>query len=417
MHKKQIIIISITNILIFLLFSFASMDLFQYDGKTFFFYIGLLFFIYSVLKNGKLHLMKDPLIVLIFLEFFISGIFAQMGSLTSEYKKTAIVMPILMLPIYLEAGIFESLIIKKESIINIIIKGIKFVCIIQFIYMPFQYVLYHYGNIDLNKLIFVDTLGLVENASFIRDWVWYPSGFTYHSALVAPLMVIGFILFDNIYFRILIFFDAIICGNSSAIIGVIVAILLTILFNLLKGSKNNKIKRKTIITSMGVIVIIAVVLLSTDVLTVIFDKISYISTRLFGTSKDSSTLAHLYYYYDYPKILSKSSLTQTLFGYGYNCSGSIFSALYNRMNIGNWSVESEIMDRLYSLGIIGFILYYIFLIKIIVKGIKIDKRYVIITVAIIIQGFGYNIQWDYVFLIELIFYICIKKKINIFDYE
>ena len=74
-------------------------------------------------------------------------------------------------------------------------------------------------------------------------------------------------------------------------------------------------------------------------------------------SKDSSTSAHLVYYLIYPRIVSESSISQILFGYGYNCSGFIFSVIDNRYNLGNWSVESEIMDRLYSLGIVGFLLY------------------------------------------------------------
>ena len=34
--------ISITNFMVLLLFSFASLDLFQYDGRTYFFYFELI---------------------------------------------------------------------------------------------------------------------------------------------------------------------------------------------------------------------------------------------------------------------------------------------------------------------------------------------------------------------------------------
>lgn len=407
---------SITDIIILLMFMFASLDLFQISGKTFFFYIGLVFIAYTVVKKGKLNILKDPLIVAIFVEFFISGLFAQFSGLGSGYKKTAIIMPILVLPIFLQAGIFESLIRRKEDVLRILLKGVKLACIIQFIYIPFQYSLFHFVGIDLNKEIFVNILGAVDNASFIRDWVWYPSGITWHSAIVAPLMVLGIVMFDNPYFKLLILFDALICGSSSAIIGVVVALVLLILFKLLKGAENSKVKKTAILGGMGLVIFASIVLLSTDILTLISDKFVYIYQRLFDNSRDSSTSAHLLYFIMYPQIVSNSSISQILFGYGYNCSGSIFSVLDNRYNLGNWSVESEIMDRLYSLGIVGFLLYSIFLLKIAVKGAKIDTRYTIVIIAIIIQGFGYNVQWDYIFLIELIFYICIKMKINIFDY-
>ena len=191
---------SITNIIIFLMFTFASLDLFQISGKTFFFYLGLIFILYSIVNKGKINILKDPLIIAIFAEFLISGIFAQFSGLNRSYKKTAIIMPILVLPIFLEAGIFEGLIKRKTSILQVILKGIRLACIIQFIYIPVQYFLYHYTGIDLNKEIFVNALGLVESASFIRDWVWYPSGITWHSAIVAPLMVIGIVLFYSYYF-------------------------------------------------------------------------------------------------------------------------------------------------------------------------------------------------------------------------
>lgn len=147
--------------------------------------------------------------------------------------------------------------------------------------------------------------------------------------------------------------------------------------------EDSKIKRKVILSVMGVISILAAILLFTNALNIMMDKVGYIIIRLFG--------------------------------YGYGCSGYIFSVLDNRINIGNWAVESDIMDKLYSLGIVGFVLYYTFLSKILIWGYKIDKKYTIVTLAIIIQGFGYNVQWDYIFLIELVFYICIKNKISFFN--
>lgn len=63
----------------------------------------------------------------------------------------------------------------------------------------------------------------------------------------------------------------------------------------------------------------------------------------------------------------------------------------------------------------ALVLYYTFLSKILIRGYKIDKKYTIVTLAIIIQGFGYNVQWDYIFLIKLVFYICIKNKISFFN--
>lgn len=420
MNKKRIKVksTSLTNILIVLLFAFASLDLFQYEGRTFFFYIGLIFTAYVIIvKNrGKLYVINDYLIVAIFLEFFISGIFAQIGDMDAVYKKTAIVMPLLVLPIYFEVGLFDTMLCENRHVINWIIKGLKIACCVQFVYMPIQYIVYHVGGVDINKLLFEDTLGIVKGASFIRDWVWYPSGFTNHSAILAPLLILGIILFGNAYFRSLILLDAFISGSSSAIVGVCVTLFLLFFSGMLDRNRTNKVKKTAVLSVAAIAILLALGIMYTDLLSMLADKISYIMTRLFGDSKDSSTSAHLLYFYKYPYVFSKNTIIQNLFGCGYGCSGNIFSILDNRVNIGSWSVESEIMDRIYSLGIVGFVLYYIFLIRILVKGYRIDRRYTIILIAIIIQGFGYNLQWDYVFLIEMIFYLCVKKEINFFEY-
>ena len=151
------------------------------------------------------------------------------------------------------------------------------------------------------------------------------------------------------------------------------------------------------------------------------DKMSMILnnlwTRLFSTEKDASTAAHLGYYSDYFKILKQSTLSQVIFGYGTGCSGYTITSLYGRYaNGGTWAIESDYVNILVSRGIFGFVSYYWFLLWILVKGIKIDRRYGIFIVTILLQGFGYNIHFDYLLLIELFMYILISKHINFFDY-
>ena len=49
------------------------------------------------------------------------------------------------------------------------------------------------------------------------------------------------------------------------------------------------------------------------------------------------------------------------------------------------------------------------------KGWKKDRRYFIVMSAILIEGFGYNVQWDYTLFIELIFYFTLKLDMNFFE--
>ena len=80
----------------------------------------------------------------------------------------------------------------------------------------------------------------------------------------------------------------------------------------------------------------------------------------------------------------------------------------------NWAIECDVVDILVSRGLVGFIFYYSFMLYIMIKGRKIDYRYSIFMLTVIIQGFGYNIQMDYLFMIEVIMYLSIKYKYNVF---
>ena len=58
--------------------------------------------------------------------------------------------------------------------------------------------------------------------------------------------------------------------------------------------------------------------------------------------------------------------------------------------------------------------HYSFLLYIMLKGIKIDIRYFIFIFVILFQGFGYNIQFDYLLLLEIVMFISVREDINFF---
>lgn len=404
----------ILNLIVFTMFFFSSMVLFKINGKTFFFCLSLLLVIYVILKDKKIYVYKNTYMRVSYVLLILTGLIAQSYSMPDSYKKTALVMPFLLLVYFFVAGIIEKEIKQNQEIIKVILKAIKFGCVFQFCYIPIQYLAYHIFGVDINNVIFVDTLGMTDNASFVRSWVWYPSGFAHHSAVITPLMIICFLLFDNIFFRILVLLDAFICGSSTAIVGIILTILLLLIVNLV-NKKNNKLNKKNIIIFLIAIIAIIILIKRTEILQVINERLEYLMTRVMSDTNDASTNAHISYFMEYPDIFKKNTILENLFGYGYGCSGQIFSVKYGRENLGNWSVESEIMDCLYSRGIIGFLVFYYFLFDLMKKGNKINKKYVIIILVFIIQGFGYNIQWEYILLFEMFMYTSLDLNIDIFE--
>lgn len=81
----------------------------------------------------------------------------------------------------------------------------------------------------------------------------------------------------------------------------------------------------------------------------------------------------------------------------------------------SWVVESDVMNQLYSNGIIGFIFYYGFLLYIAIRGYRLDRRYFILMTGLIITGITYNIQFDWIVYIEFLLYLMVKFKVNLFS--
>ena len=308
----------------------------------------------------------------------------------------------------------QSQINKNDTLVVIdnvnsvnIVNAIKMVVLVELVWIFIQLLLYRLFGVDINQLIFVDLLHLVENASFIRSWIWYPSGLSWHSAVLAPLFVMGILFFDNPVIRILIVIESCVCGNRTTLLGVMCCLLLLLLKTM--HMRKIKIEKEKVRLIIAILIAAATILIVTGIGPKILIKI-------FGNGKDASTLAHFGYYSDYFTIIKESSLYQIIFGYGVGCSGYTITSLYGRYaDGGTWAIESDFINILVSRGIIGFIIYYWFLIRIMIKGFKIDYRYAIFIITVLFQGFGYNIQFDYLLLIEILMYILIENRVNFFD--
>ena len=147
------------------------------------------------------------------------------------------------------------------------------------------------------------------------------------------------------------------------------------------------------------------------------DKFIALLTRL-TERNDASTMAHMSYYTSLPEIYSHFSILEKLFGWGIGRSGNVFTEYYGLYKtIGDWSIESDPMNFLYSLGIIGMFLFYLFLIITIVKGSKIDKKATAFIAILLVCGFFYAVQYIWVVMVEVYFLAVLDKKKMIFEPE
>ena len=403
----------IERVLLFLIFVTSSMFVLQISGKYVSLLLEVVFCGYMLCKKKRIILPGYFLITFIFIELFFAAGSALLSDMPQSYKKTAVDLAIMALPSYVTICYIREFIKEGYDVFGLVIKAIKMMVVIQIGWFLLQAVLWYGMHIDLNNIVFVRLLHTVSNASFVRSWVFYPSGLTWHSAILAPMLVLAYILFEKPHFRVLILLVAVLCGNSTALIGTVLTAVMVWLFQIYVMSGKAVRKRLLMVVAVAVAALLGLYVTGS------FSRVSGIAInlykRLFGSEKDASTAAHFGYYTDYLKIFPQSTIPQIFFGYGYGCSGYTITRLYSRYKtLASWAIESDVINIIVSRGIVGFLAYYIFLFYVMLKGLRTDIRYFIFMAVIFIQGFGYNIQFEYVFMIEMLLFVSLEFNDNFF---
>lgn len=402
---------------VFFLVLFSTFMLVQFKIVDLFWVMQVLFCMaYIVLTKNK-KIVIDKWILVLYVVWGLSTFFCLFSSIPLSYKKSSIIGIVQLIPIFLSVVVYSRHVVS-ESFVESIKKAIIISCIIQLIWCLIQFLLYKCFSIDLNQVVFRDILHMVENPSQYKLGNYHPSGLCWHSAFMAPIVIIAFVFSENYIVKILAIIDAVICNNATAMIGIGVCLIMSIgfyAFYFLK-EKTKKIKKRTIFGIIAIVVIFILVLFNTEIFSIVIEKIVNIYERATGISRDGSSVAHIRYYLAYPKVVDDENIIQFLFGYGTSNSGYPISKLFGQYaDLKSWAVESDIMNQLYSSGIFGFLIFYGLLLYIAIRGLKIDKRYFILMISLILAGITYNIQFHWVIFIEFLMYFCVRRRINIFQ--
>lgn len=407
----------IIKIVIFFMMFFSSMIVVQYHGYTLFFIMQLIFCVVMFLITKSVVLIDSFFINSIYGMLFVTTIVAYLSNISATSKNNAIYFMIISIPMYFVISYLNSCVLRKREIIDLIKKALQLMCMTQLVWCLLQFLLYRIAGIDLNELIFVKTFHCVEVASLYRLNKFVPSGISWHPAILAPIFVLSYCMFDNIGIKILILIDSVICDNSTALIGVITCFAFDIIRKCIKFLREKEISRKAVFAIIAVVIVFCILVIKSDIVGFALDKMIYTYQRIAGIVDDGgSSLAHKRYFTAYPQVVKISSIPQILFGYGENCSGYPFQILFNQyVDVASWAVESDVMNILYSRGIIGFILYYTFLFFVGIKGSRINYKYLLFIVAVALEGITYNVQYEWVFLLEMILLISVINQYDFFD--
>lgn len=307
---------------------------------------------------------------------------------------------------YLMASAFS------DKQIEIYFRGFMYGSLIQIAWVIVQYMIYTVTGLDINMQLF----STLYSRSYIKEGGFGASGLAWHPSNLAALLVVLFWTFDNWYWKFFVLVTAILSNNSTVIICVVVCIAINLLISEKDKVRSVKIGKKTIVIAFIAIFVMLTLLIKTDLFSIAGSRISFIYHRLFGGYYDGgSTNAHIRYYTTIPNVIARYPLTKVLFGFGEGCSGYVMTSLFGQYsNSGAWELECDIVNILWNKGIVGFFLFYGWLISIIKRGWVVNHKYAYTMFAIIVGGIFYNIQYDWVIVLEIIIDIAIYRRIDLF---
>lgn len=346
----------------------------------------------TLIITGKLRMRLTPL-----MPFFFSAcitFFFTNSTLPEAYSENNFKGLLSILLIFVVST--SLLVDSKDS--ERVISGVLVAGKINTIWIFLQTIFWGILKIDLNDLIFNQTLHMVENASQYKASGLVSTGLCWNAGGIAAAIILVFAL-GNAQWKILALISGFLTQSSTTIIGIVV-VMLFFFFQYIASEKiKEKIKLQNFLISF-IIIGIGIALL------VFVPKIQSMLDRIIGTSVDrlnmmfnkgsqldSSAAAHFNYYSNLPDLIHQMNNGQLFFGHGIDCSGLPYTKLTRQYFwLDSWFLESDIANTFLGMGLLGIISLYFFLFYIAIKRWNDSKIVFIVIVSYIICGYFYDVQ-------------------------
>ena len=305
---------------------------------------------------------------------------------------------------------------EKVQYLAYYIKGVYISSIIQMIWGYAQILCDAIGQ-DLNTIVFRDTLHMVkEIATQYQFGRLKVSGLCWNAGNFAPLITFGYIYTKNRYLKVAFFMLGFLSGSRTLMMGLLVSAAIELMVT---GKFKTTVSQKKIVFSVAAITVIVIAFVTN--IDTILKKVVEIMDLLDIMNRvktEGSANTHLYYLTSVPAITMKNDFISNLFGYGPGCSGYAQSELMNfYADSDKWSIECDYVNQLWSYGYVGFVVYYYWYLKNLVKTIKLDKKYFVLFTVFLFEGLLYNITFNWVLFLIISVFLLAKSKINIFKFD
>ena len=305
---------------------------------------------------------------------------------------------------------------KKVQYLVYYIKGVYISSIIQMIW-GYAQILCDAIGIDLNTIVFRDTLHMVkEIATQYQFGQLKVSGLCWNAGNFAPLITFGYIYTKNSYLKVAFFVLGFLSRSRTLMMGLLVSTAIELIAT--RKIKTTVSKKKVVFLAVAVTVIVIVFVTNIDSISKKVMEIANLLDIKNRVRTEGSANTHLYYLTSIPAITMKNDLLSNLFGYGPGCSGYPQSELMNfYADSDKWSIECDYVNQLWSYGYVGFVVYYCWYLKNIVKTIKLDKKYIVLFIVFLFEGLLYNITFNWVLFLIISVFLLAKSKVNIFKLD
>lgn len=399
------------NILLYLTGVFSTMYIIRVGGVPISTWLALLSIIVIIIMRKKMVLLGNKYFFMFLCASALTTIFALLSD-TTNFRTQIITFGVMVI---LYFCVTQMKLLPDHSI-SMFFYGLRLSCVLHLLWCLIQFLFYELWGIDINNVVFVDMLHMVDTASRYRNGTLAITGFCWHSSNLVPVLLLSCVLLKRWYIWAVTFFIVIYAHSGTALLGVMIAFLLTLFLYMPRiAARLRKIKISTIFLFVAAIAGLVILFVKTDFFYLITEKYQEVYARIFE-GNDMSSQVHMRYYVMLPYIWSKANLIEILFGCGMGCSGVLFSRYFNQYTqLSAWIVESDPMNYLYSVGIVGACLFYSWLIQLICKAQKQNRRYFVLLVCFIICGITYNVQYEWVIMCELLIGLCVERRIDIFQ--
>ncbi len=388
-------------------------------GIALFKWLLLVLCILCVVSTKQIRLMK---LDRSFFVLIICVMLSIIGAISVDYIQVSFIIGnfINVLLIAITVKMMESV---SDLVMMSFVKGIKLSCYFQSIYCVFQYLFRKMMGYSLNRFIFADIFHIDDEAALrdmISDGIYLEHGMNSHPSVLIPIIIIMMCFSKNrIVSTMLGIIVVVLSRNSTAAIAFVICLLfpwfIQIIRDLFEKRKSRYNGKKFIKVCFGIITGIGI-LFATGWHIKLFEVISRAWVRLLGniSASDYSTRTHALYYTSIPIILRRIQIFNILFGHGFNSSGDVVRHIGGiQNNARNWAVESDPVDLLYGIGIVGLVVFYYWFIKGIRRACNWNNNYIVFAMAMLFCGITYRIQYLWVIMFELTLFKLISNGIDV----